>query len=209
MCKSRWRSRSTISNPFTQVKKSFCTFIFIVSSNKCLNGSYTRHIQVKVCYEDYIFDWIWISTAHIVSTSCEAVCARDHVHHHRYFAISWSKISNVCSNKCPLTQIFLNGHLPNLHWKWKLWNILAHTAILMAYIKGWALEIAPLHEYRRVRARFLICEKCWSGSFIWAKMWVREPWDTTSSVRRSIERTSIKVIRLSWKRWRRKRSEIS
>jgi hypothetical protein len=65
-----------------------------------------------------------------------------------------------------------------LHWKWKLWNILAHTAILKSCIKCRALEIAPLHEYRRVRARFLICVKCWSGSFIWAKMWVREPWHT-------------------------------
>ena len=32
-----------------------------------------QRVWVKVCYEDYIFDWIWISTTHIVSTSCEAV----------------------------------------------------------------------------------------------------------------------------------------
>ena len=32
-----------------------------------------QRVWVKFCYEDYIFDWIWISTAHIASTSCEAV----------------------------------------------------------------------------------------------------------------------------------------
>jgi hypothetical protein len=54
-----------------------------------------QRVWIKACREDCFFDWIWISTAHIVSTSCKAVCARDHVHHHRYFTISWSKISFV------------------------------------------------------------------------------------------------------------------
>ena len=32
-----------------------------------------QRVWVKACYEDYVFDSIWISTTHIASTSCEAV----------------------------------------------------------------------------------------------------------------------------------------
>ena len=32
-----------------------------------------QRVWIKACSEDCFFDWIWISTAHIVSTSCEAV----------------------------------------------------------------------------------------------------------------------------------------
>lgn len=49
-----------------------------------------QRVCVKACYEYYVFVLILMLTIDMVSSSSMAV-ARDHVHHHRYFAYLWSK----------------------------------------------------------------------------------------------------------------------